>query len=356
MKRTYGCNSGGRLEAIISSASVKVVHVTDTEGVPIVVMDPKFPRGRIKCPCERTVNTSVDKNAGAMDESSDEEQQEVAPRRSKRIAAMQGNLAEEEAREEEAYEEQFPFLDYCFHASTDDQVLEAFQAIEALPNNIEHQDDDEYEYMMEEGLNVLLCDKAQVTRLCSVDEHTTENGIKAFKKEFKALVDNQVLGQPIELSELPNDAELGRLYGILSEKVLETEAPEYTSRVVFLGNRIRIKKDGKLISTSDPKLIEQDDCWVQSAACHESVRQFLSFSMMKGLKTYSCDLRSAYLQSDAGGRLVYVQVPDNVKHCLPDNLQDAARGMHSPIFALQRALYEDQDLANTIRAGSECIE
>lgn len=313
----------------------------------------KFPRGVRRYPAERTAlleSAHIGDEEEATDEDVDEEE-EQGLRRSTRLKEVRIRKAAEARKKTAAKAKVFSTrllsAFSAFGVSTAENLQEAWSSINALISNryeLEPTafnvevgfDEDE---LLEEGLAALLREDCLVTKLLQNSEHSTPEGIEAFKKEFASLVKNQVLGKPISRADIPEGSELGRLFGILSMKEVETVNPELKARVVFQGNKIQIMKNGRLVTVKEKQDIEPDDTWVRSAACHEAVRIFLGLSLTKGWKTYSCDLKSAYLQAKTEGRKVFALVPDSMINCLPESLKEEASKMKNPVFALDRALY-----------------
>ena len=191
-------------------------------------------------------------------------------------------------------------------------------------------DDDEFE--------ISTC---MVTRLCSRQEHSTEHGQSAIKKELNSLCKNGVVGSPCELSSLPVGTEVADIAMILSEKNVELDPGEreWKGRAVYRGDCPSIVTESGILQRLKGSDREREDTWVLSAADHSSVRMLLSYALMRGLGTYSADLKTAYLQAIAGGRSAYVRIRGCLRDALPPDLLEASKGMKNPVFKLERALY-----------------
>ena len=79
--------------------------------------------------------------------------------------------------------------------------------------------------------------------------------------------------------------------------------------------------------------------WTNTAADHCGVRILLVTALVHRLSLYTCDLASAYLQADAGGREVYIRISRALRGSLPDDIQQQMNAIEYPVVHLRRALY-----------------
>ena len=306
----------------------------------------KFGQGRNKFPSERLV-TSVSADHPEQTEQRDENP-EPPVRRSARIAAknnsnnLNANLSQNQSQksndpnsfcvpDNEYYEACASILN---DGILDTEIFETDDMDSDILNDAaacdyEFEDIDTFS---SEELDQL----AFVTRLCERHEHFTEAGQAATQKELASLLANSVLGDPIEERDVPVGSEVGTLANILSQKEVETKQPEYKARVIYLGNQPRIKTEKGIKRMEVP---EEDDVWVSSSADHSAVRMCLAWALVNNKKTFSCDLKSAYLQARAGGRTTFCRVPMQLRTALPEDIRIKAEKMKRPVFPLLRALY-----------------
>lgn len=199
--------------------------------------------------------------------------------------------------------------------------------------------DADLEFDVDDPLHLQL--QADVTTLCQRWEHQTPAGRAALEAEFSSLLRNGVIGEPRELKDLEAGCEVARLGQILSKKEVEfADSTSYKGRVVYLGDTPSIvTQQGGFLRRLFGSEIEADDVWVSTSSSQECVRSALAYSLLNNLPTWTADMRSAYLQSVAGGRETYCQVPKNLWSCLDEETLRKAQSMKEPRFKLLRALY-----------------
>ena len=142
------------------------------------------------------------------------------------------------------------------------------------------------------------------------------------------------MGDIVDESSLPAGTEIADLADILSIKDVETDLPSYKGRIIFRGDIPKVVlPDGRLQGVA-----ENVDCWAPTAADHAGVRLVLAHALINGNDTFSCDMDTAYLQADAGGRETYVRLHGLLAKSLPDDLK-AERAKHwKPVHKLIKAL------------------
>lgn len=183
--------------------------------------------------------------------------------------------------------------------------------------------------------------RSAVTRLAKKHEYTLPDALKANMDEVrKVLIDTNTLGPAIEEDGLDVGVEVAELGNILSLKDSETNHPEWRARVIFRGDcpKVVSGKDQDGRNRYSP-VAENADVWSATTADHTAVRMALAYALIRGFETYTCDLASAYLQADAGGRPTYVKMRGPLALALPEEFRDQRAKCKHPVHQLQKALY-----------------
>ena len=205
-------------------------------------------------------------------------------------------------------------------------------------NQIIHQQDWMFDHLHEdEDIFITL-----LSRLATGSEKMLPDAIEATKDELKKVFDKTgTIGEPVEEDSLPIGTEITDLGNILTLKDIETN-PEWKARVIYRGDkpRVVIGKDPNTGRNIYKPVAENQDCWSCTTADHSAVRLVLAFALLKNCDTYTCDLQSAYLQAEAGGRDSFVKIrsPDMLA-ALPEEMKKLAKDLRNPIFRLRKALY-----------------
>ena len=291
----------------------------------------KFARGKHKIPAERHVrNAKEDEQiSGTLDKNNNEIDDEPKVRRSERIKNLKQNSNSNKISGNKITDAS------AFAVDVDEynQMCSEVQEQVLGRNEVYHASAIDFGDLELVDLPDELI--AHVTRLCKREEHFTQKGREATEKELNSVLANEVLGVPVEESDVPVGSEIGSLASILSEKDVETTSPEFKSRIIYLGDRPSVKVgEGK---TRKMDKSEEGDMWAASLADHTSVRALLSWSLTRRVKTWSCDLKSAYLQAPSKGKRTFCRLPRTIRDCLPEHLRGI--GMRKPLWPLDKALY-----------------
>jgi len=184
-------------------------------------------------------------------------------------------------------------------------------------------------------------DASNVTRLAKSHEQYPPEAMDATRSEKKkALIDAETLGQASEEDAPPTGIEVADLGDVLSLKDMETPHPEWKAWIIFRGGGpvvISGKKPGG--SNICEPLSENQCAWACTTADHTAARMALAYTMCKNCQACICDLASAYLHAEAGGRETYVRVKGSMKDVLPEVFKKAVQGMGKPVLKLEKALY-----------------
>ena len=213
--------------------------------------------------------------------------------------------------------------------------LNPIQQPDDLRNICEATDEDYASVLNASGVGIVY-----VTRLATPGERFHPDAVISRDKEIRAVLNHETLGKVTHEHDLPIGTEVADISDILSLKDVETSTPSWKTRIIYRGD-MPLVISGK---TDDGKntyslVAENEDVWTNTAADHCGVRILLVTALVHRMSLYTCDLASAYLQADAGGREVYIRISRALRGSLPDDIQQQMNAIEYPVVHLRRALY-----------------